>query len=158
VTCADRSNRKVDTMQNPNLWGAGVIVLSAILGIVGASAADLPVAADLPIKALPPVVSGWNGFYIGGGLGTRSSVIDSSITSATIGTPPIPANGVNNANCISFFGPAGCANGANLDSTAFRCRLCQQDAVTQRQPVPGHYHGRHPILSIGQHCRQFLCR
>jgi outer membrane immunogenic protein len=101
------------TMKHSKLAISAAVAIGAVLG------AGAAIAADLPIKASPPVVSGWTGFYIGGGLGTRSSVIDSSITAATIGTPPIPANGVNNANCTTFYGQAGCANGASLDSTAF---------------------------------------
>jgi outer membrane immunogenic protein len=79
--------------------------------VAGAAAADL---APVYTKAPPPGWS-WDGFYIGGGLGSRSSMIDSSVTSATVGNPPV--NILTATDCASLH---GCPNGASLDSTAFR--------------------------------------
>jgi outer membrane immunogenic protein len=94
---------------------------AAILSIAG-SGITAATAADMAVKALPPApapaVYSWSGFYVGGGIGTRSSVIDSSVTSGTIGTPAVPIN--LPAVCASQFGVAGCGNGASLDNTAFR--------------------------------------
>jgi outer membrane immunogenic protein len=81
--------------------------------------AESTFAADIPLKAPPPVVYDWSGFYIGGGIGTRSGVIDSSVTSATQGTPPVAVN----TPALCAFVITGCPNGASYDRTAFRGTL-----------------------------------
>jgi len=93
---------------------------ATILAIIGSGVAAVS-AADMAAPAPAPAVYSWSGFYVGGGIGTRSAVIDSSVTSGTIGTPAVPIN--LPALCTSQFGLAGCGNGASLDNTAFRGSL-----------------------------------
>ena len=58
------------------------IAVSALLIVAPFSVAN---AADMALKAAPPPapVDSWTGFYLGVGVGERSSVVDSSITTAT---------------------------------------------------------------------------
>jgi outer membrane immunogenic protein len=83
-------------------------------------------AADLPLKTpAPPAPSyNWTGFYLGAGVGMRSTLVDASVTAATIdqsvntGLPagisvPIPSA----AQCARL---GGCIPGEPLDNTAFR--------------------------------------
>jgi len=94
--------------------------LAAILGgsiasfSAAAGAADLPYA--MPVKA--PVfapVSDWSGFYIGLGVGFRSTTTDSAVTAVT-------QNGANALGpCIAALaGFGGCTTGEPLNDTAFR--------------------------------------
>jgi outer membrane immunogenic protein len=91
------------------------ILLSATAAALVAGPAA---AADLLVKAPPPVVYDWSGFYLGAGAGTRSDNVTSSITSATVATPPVALN--TPAFCTAIFGTGGCPNGDTLDRTAFR--------------------------------------
>src|SRR5438477_993300 len=76
-------------------------------------------AADMPIKAYPPppVVYGWGGFYLGGGLGIRAAKIDENVTGETLnGVPVGPFSPVPGCGFIS----GGCVFGEPIDQTAFR--------------------------------------
>jgi outer membrane immunogenic protein len=86
------------------------VIAAAALGIGQAAT-----AADMPLKAVPQLpapVDSWTGFYVGLGIGERSSVVDSSITTATTPT----------ANLLALFctAAAPCIPGEPLDNTAFR--------------------------------------
>jgi outer membrane immunogenic protein len=87
------------------------IAVSALLIVAPFSVAN---AADMALKAAPPPapVDSWTGFYLGVGVGERSSVVDSSITTATR----------TNLNLLTFFctAAAPCIPGESLDNTAFR--------------------------------------
>ena len=63
----------------------GVAVIAGLLG-ERALAADLPLAAPVPV---PVPVPSWSGPYIGVALGARFDAVDTSVTSATVGTPPV---------------------------------------------------------------------
>jgi outer membrane immunogenic protein len=85
--------------------------------VLSVAAPQIVFAADLPVKAPPPVapVVSWSGFYIGGGVGLRSNVADGSMVFGT-------NNGVPLGNFLGFGcatpGP-GCA-GESLNSTGAR--------------------------------------
>ncbi len=72
----------------------------------------------MPVYKAQPVVATaapWSGFYAGLGVGTRSAVVDSSVTSASQGTQNLLISpGCRN----SPLGP--CPGGEALDNTAFR--------------------------------------
>jgi outer membrane immunogenic protein len=76
-------------------------VLIAILAVASVILVpQIMFAADLPVKAPPPVapVSSWSGFYLGAGIGLRSNVADGSMVSGT-----------NNGVPLANFGGFGCA-------------------------------------------------
>jgi outer membrane immunogenic protein len=69
------------------------IALASLAVVELAAAADIPVKA--PVYAPPAVVADtWTGFYVGLGIGVRSSVTDTTVpnwtTGAFGGSPPTP--------------------------------------------------------------------
>jgi opacity protein-like surface antigen len=67
----------------------GVLAVTA----VGAIAADLPRKA--PAYTPPPPVFNWTGFYVGGGLGLRSTETDWNTTSLEAFGNPVALSGAN---------------------------------------------------------------
>ena len=64
-----------------------VVGISFIAVLLGARA----LAADLEIKAPAPApVANWSGAYFGGSVDARFNAVDANVTSATVGTPPVP--------------------------------------------------------------------
>ena len=65
--------------------------LLAGAAVVAALSGARAVAADLEIKApmLVPVAN-WSGAYFGGSVDARFNAVDANVTSATVGTPPVP--------------------------------------------------------------------
>ncbi len=67
-------------------------------------------AADLELRAPPLLVphSNWSGPYIGVAVGARYNAVDGNVTSATVGTPPVPialrAGSPGYANPLMFWG------------------------------------------------------
>jgi len=61
----------------------GIAVVAA-LPVARALAADLEGRAPLPVP-----YSNWSGPYLGIGAGARYNAVDASVTSATVGTPPV---------------------------------------------------------------------
>ncbi len=92
-----------------------LIVAAAAVSFLAAPA----FSADLPVKA-PPVVPAaatpWTGFYLGLGIGARASVVDASVTSATMGSVP-PLNLLSAGFCNAA---NPCIPGESVDNTAFR--------------------------------------
>jgi outer membrane immunogenic protein len=82
-------------MGNSKLLLSAAVLGSAMLGIGAASAADLPVKAPPPVVAAP----GWTGFYLGlnagGSIGLNSTTQAATYTSAT---PAIGTNGLLNSS------------------------------------------------------------
>jgi outer membrane immunogenic protein len=77
--------------------------------------AAMPVYKAQPVAAAAP----WSGFYAGLGVGTRSAVVDASVTSAFRGTQ----NLLVPPGCVGVgFANSGipCPGGESLDNTAFR--------------------------------------
>jgi len=68
---------------------SGGVMKKLLLGttaIVALMAAESAGAVDMPIKA-PPIltpISSWAGFYIGGAVGVRSTVVDANVTAGSI--------------------------------------------------------------------------
>jgi len=68
------------------------------IGVVAALLGGRTLAADLEPRALPPrplpppvaAVANWSGPYFGIGAGGRANAVDANVTSATVGTPPVP--------------------------------------------------------------------
>jgi outer membrane immunogenic protein len=81
-----------------------------------AAAADLPATTTYkaPEVAAPP---SWSGFYIGLGIGTRTSVVDSNLTAAIDTALPGDPNLLGPLYCS---GLTPCVLGQPLDSTTFR--------------------------------------
>jgi opacity protein-like surface antigen len=77
-------------------------------------------SAAMPIYKAQPVVAAaapWSGFYAGLGVGTRSAVVDASVTSAFRGTQ----NLLVPPGCVGFANSGiPCPGGESLDNTAFR--------------------------------------
>jgi outer membrane immunogenic protein len=94
-----------------------VLAVAAGLAMIGpASAADLPVKA--PVYRAPPLVESWGGFYIGAGVGFRSSETNVDVTSATNTTAPaVLQNTFVAADCFVGF---PCVTGHPFNGTAFR--------------------------------------
>jgi outer membrane immunogenic protein len=97
-----------------------ILGVAALVALVAGPA----MAADIAVKAvkapLPPEpVYSWTGFYLGASVGARSSLVDASVTAATIdpslnaGSAVIPSA----AQCAAL---GGCIPGEPLNDTAFR--------------------------------------
>jgi outer membrane immunogenic protein len=82
-----------------------------------AVAAGPTMAADMLLKASPPLPPSWTGFHIGLGLGERTSVVDTTTASA-IATNFTPTNLLSTSYCNNTFGL--CIPGEPLDSAGFR--------------------------------------
>jgi outer membrane immunogenic protein len=90
-----------------------VTVLSAIALVAHpATSADLRIKA--PVRA-PEVVASWTGFYVGLGLGFRSTETDATVTRVTQGAVDLLA-----LTCTSFVPLGGCVTGEPINDTAFR--------------------------------------
>ena len=63
-----------------------LIAIGIIAGLVGART----LAADLPPLPAPVPSSNWSGPYFGIDFGGRANAVDANVTSATVGTPPVP--------------------------------------------------------------------
>jgi len=90
-----------------------------VLAAAAAALGGVATAADLPIKTLkapPPVVApSWSGFYLGVGVGFRSTQTDATVTNATLGG----ANNLAN-NCAVLAPQGGCVTAEPVNDTAFR--------------------------------------
>ena len=93
------------------------LAASAAIAVTGAAnAADMPVKA--PIYKAPPIVETWGGFYLGGGVGFRSSDTNVDPTRAVDTTAPVVLqNMFVAAGCFAGF---SCVTGAPFNGTAFR--------------------------------------
>jgi outer membrane immunogenic protein len=90
-----------------------VAVIAALAAAPAAFAADVLAPAPAYTKAPAPIATDWTGFYLGAGIGARSSQVDGDISQASINSFNIFAHeGV----CSSFFA----CSGASLNGTAFR--------------------------------------
>jgi outer membrane immunogenic protein len=76
-----------------------------------ASAADLPVYTKAPPPVLPPVFS-WTGFYLGAGVGFRSSQSNADVTGLT--------NRADTLDTVCAFLTGGCVTSEPLNATVFR--------------------------------------
>jgi outer membrane immunogenic protein len=94
-----------------SLATAGVVVG---LLCTAASAADLPAKAPVYTKAPAVVPLSWTGFYVGAGVGIRSSQVDGDVTAADV-TGPGGANLISQVCGVGF----SCV-GEPLNNTAFR--------------------------------------
>jgi outer membrane immunogenic protein len=99
-------------------WVAAAVAVLAVVG--GDASFNCASAADLPSPAIPyakapptPAVQDWTGFYLGLGVGTRSSQIDGDMPQAGLVA--------NFAVCAPAFPPFSfTCTGESLNSTAFR--------------------------------------
>lgn len=95
-------------------------LIALVIATIGMSCGGLALAAaaDMPVKAPPPVPApSWTGFYLGAGIGMRSVLADPTVTSEVFtqaGNPLSPANDL--LDC----GTPPCINGAALNSTSPR--------------------------------------
>jgi outer membrane immunogenic protein len=89
--------------------------LAAVAMIATVSMGTAASAADMPLKAPPPVVSaGWSGFYIGLGAGFRATTVDAKTVSYL-------RSGIDQiANCPNVVVFGGCVLGEPLNSAAIR--------------------------------------
>jgi outer membrane immunogenic protein len=92
-----------------------VAVVAALAATPAAFAADIA-AAPVYAKAPAPIANDWTGFYLGAGVGARSSQVDGDVT-------PDSVNNLNNFNGNDACAPGGSfssCSGASLNDTAFR--------------------------------------
>jgi outer membrane immunogenic protein len=92
------------------------LVPAALLAMIAGPA----VAADMPVKALPPpapVASGWNGFYIGAQVGFERQTADWNPTCIDAGGPPLGTCG--SALSLIFF-PGGPDSAASFKGSGTR--------------------------------------
>jgi outer membrane immunogenic protein len=96
-----------------------ILVGLAISALLLAVPLSVACAADMPVKAppAPPApVYDWTGFYVGAGLGFRSSDTKADVTSASDTVGGAPFNLISAADCLG--GP--CVLGAPFNGTSFR--------------------------------------
>jgi outer membrane immunogenic protein len=95
-------------------------VSAVVLGMTAAAqGADFP--AKAPIYKAPAVVESWGGFYVGGGIGFRSSESRVNLDSATDTTSPaVLQNRFVAANCLAGL---PCVTNHPFNGTAFRGTL-----------------------------------
>jgi outer membrane immunogenic protein len=90
-----------------------VAVVAALAAAPAAFAADVLAPTPAYTKAPAPIAYDWTGFYLGAGVGSRSSQVDGDVTQDSI-------NSFNNftgdQSCSRFFP----CSGASLNDTAFR--------------------------------------
>jgi opacity protein-like surface antigen len=88
------------------------VVIATLAAAPAAFAADLPSPAPVYSKASAPVAlpASWTGFYLGGGVGNRSSQVDGDITPASI----------NVFNDVCAPGSNFTCTGESLNSTGLR--------------------------------------
>ena len=91
-----------------------VAVVAALAAAPAAFAADVLAPVPAYTKAPAPIVNDWTGFYLGAGVGARSSQVDGDVSQDSI-------NGFNNFIRNDLCAPGGFScSGASLNSTAFR--------------------------------------
>jgi outer membrane immunogenic protein len=94
-----------------------VAVVAALAAAPAAFAADVLAPAPAYTKAPAPIVNDWTGFYLGAGVGARSSQVDGDVTQNSI-------DSFNNfKEFVGNCGPSGVfssCSGESLNSTAFR--------------------------------------
>src|SRR6516162_8688051 len=81
-------------------------ILSGIV-VVATLFASRALAADLEVRASPPVPYNWSGPYTGIGVFARYNAVDGNLTSATVGTPaaaiPLPPKSPGCNNPLMFW-------------------------------------------------------
>ena len=97
---------------NSHRRGGGRFVVAVVAALAAAPAAF---AADVLAPTPPaPIANDWTGFYLGAGVGARSSQVDGDVSQDSI-------NGFNNFIRNDLCAPGGFScSGASLNSTAFR--------------------------------------
>jgi outer membrane immunogenic protein len=89
-----------------------VAVVAALAAAPAAFAADM--AARTPVYAKAPIATDWTGFYLGAGIGARSSQVDGDVSQDSI-------NSFNNFFAGNLCAPGGSScSGESLNGTAFR--------------------------------------
>jgi outer membrane immunogenic protein len=90
-------------------------VVTALAAVPAAFAADLPAPPTVYSKAPAPIAYDWTGFYLGAGVGARSSQVDGDVSQASINSFSFAGTG----DCVpgSFFFPC---SGESLNGTALR--------------------------------------
>jgi outer membrane immunogenic protein len=61
-----------------------------LIGIAAILFAARALAADLDVPAPPAPYPNWSGAYLGLAINARYDAVDANVTSATVGTPPVP--------------------------------------------------------------------
>jgi outer membrane immunogenic protein len=90
-----------------------VAVVAALTAAPAAFAADVLAPTPVYTKAPAPIATDWTGFYLGAGIGARSSQVDGDVSQASIDS----FNNFTEDNvCSRFFA----CSGASLNGTAFR--------------------------------------
>jgi outer membrane immunogenic protein len=101
----------------------GVVMRKLVIAgvaLVAVAAASLAEAADMPLKAPPAALApSWTGFYVGLGVGLRSTRADPTVTSATEIVNGVPGNLFGTCStAASAFSP--CVFGEPMHGTTFR--------------------------------------
>jgi outer membrane immunogenic protein len=92
-----------------------VAVVAALAAAPAAFAADVLAPAPAYTKAPAPIANDWTGFYLGAGIGARSSQVDGNVSHAS--TSNQATTNVESCAPGSFFFPC---SGESLNGTAFR--------------------------------------
>jgi outer membrane immunogenic protein len=88
-----------------------VAVVAALAAAPAAFAADVLTPTPAYTKAPAPIANDWTGFYLGAGVGSRSSQVDGDV-------PPTSISIAN--NFLSNCGPFRACRGESVNDTAFR--------------------------------------
>jgi len=94
-----------------------VAVVAAMAAAPAAFAADMAARTPVYTKAPAPIANDWTGFYLGAGVGARSSQVDGDVSQDSI-------NNLNNFDGFNVCAPGGgsfpSCSGESLNDTAFR--------------------------------------
>src|SRR5258708_5451046 len=95
-----------------------LVVAWSLTSLGVASAADIPAKAPVYNTQITEAVSNWSGFYVGAGLGFRSSQTDVNVNSArNTGNPAVLVDQFLAADCLAGL---PCVRGQQFNGTAFR--------------------------------------
>jgi outer membrane immunogenic protein len=95
-----------------------LVVAWSLTSLGVASAADIPAKAPVYKTQITEAVSNWSGFYVGAGLGFRSSQTDVNVNSArNTGNPAVLVDQFLAADCLAGL---PCVRGQQFNGTAFR--------------------------------------
>ena len=100
---------------NSDRCGGGRFVIAVLSALSAAPAFAADISAPVYTKAPAPIVNDWTGFYLGTGVGTRSSQVDGDVTKFAETFP-----GGASVNFLSGCGPSFACRGEPLNDTAFR--------------------------------------